>query len=84
MDSSGIERRLYIGQLTSEACGEVRFGSWLCENAKTFERVRTCYSSKTVLVLKPASDFCLDDALKSVILVALRSFAFLHSQGHER
>ena len=28
---------------------EVRFGSWLCENAKTLNGDRRSYSSKTVL-----------------------------------
>jgi hypothetical protein len=63
---------------------DVRFGSWLCENAKTLERDRRSYSSKTVLALKLANAFNLDDELKNVILVVFRSFAFLHSQGHKR
>jgi hypothetical protein len=61
-----------------------RFGSWLCENAKTLERDRRSYSSKTVLALKLANAFNLDDELTNVILVVFRSFAFLHSQGHKR
>src|SRR5215467_11776303 len=59
-------------------------GSWPCENAKTLERDRRSYSSKTVLALKLASAFNLEDELKNVILVASRSLAFLHSQGQKR
>src|SRR5262249_11895910 len=62
----------------------VAYGSWLCENAKTLERDRTSYSSKTDLALKLASNFNLDDELKNAILAVFRSFAFLHSQGQTR
>jgi hypothetical protein len=34
-----------------------RFGSWLCEKAKTLNRDRRSYSSKTVLVAHRASGF---------------------------
>ena len=61
-------------------CGYVSVGSWVCENAETFERDRRSYSSKADSALKLASAF-LDDQLKNVILVVFRSFAFLHSQG---
>jgi hypothetical protein len=44
--------------------GEVRFGSWLCENAKTLNRDRRSYSSKTVLVAQRASGFNLEIELK--------------------
>jgi len=61
----------------------VRFGSWLCENAKTLDRDRRSYSSKTALGLQFASAFNLEIKLENVILVAFRLFAFLHSQGHK-
>jgi hypothetical protein len=59
---------------------DVCCGSWLCENTKTLERDRKSYSSETVLTLKLASAFNLDDELKNVILVVFQSFAFLHSE----
>jgi hypothetical protein len=65
-------------------CRSVRFGSWLCENAKTLDGNRRSYASKTVLVLKLESALNSKDELKNVILAAFRSFAFLHSQGHSR
>jgi hypothetical protein len=46
------------------------------------EFARRTYSSETVLALKLASVFNLDDELKNVISVVFRPFAFLHSQGH--
>jgi hypothetical protein len=61
-----------------------RNGSWLCENAKTLNRDRRSYSSKTALGLQFASAFNLEIKLENVILVAFRLFAFLHSQGHHR
>lgn len=48
------------------------------------ERDRRSHSSKTIVALKLATAFNLDDELKNVILVVFRSFAFLHSQGHSR
>jgi hypothetical protein len=39
---------------------------------------------RLVLALKLASALNLKNELKNVILASLRSFAFLHSQGHER
>ena len=65
------------------ATPKVRNGSWLSENAETLEHDRRSYSSKIVLALKLASALNLDDKLKNEILVALRSFAFLHSQGQK-
>ena len=59
----------------------VRSGSWLCENAKTLNRDRRNYSSKTTLVAQLASEFNLEVELKNIILVAFRFFEFLHSQG---
>jgi hypothetical protein len=59
-------------------------GSWLCENAKTLNRDRRSYSSKTALGLQFASAFNLEIKLENVILVAFRLFAFLHSQGQTR
>jgi hypothetical protein len=62
----------------------VRFGSWLCENARTLGGDRTSYSFKTVLAVKLASALNLENyELQNVILAEFRSFAFLHSQGHK-
>jgi hypothetical protein len=58
------------------------FGSWLCENAKSHNGGRRSYSSETALGFQLASVFNLKSELKNFILVALRSSAFLHSQGH--
>ena len=63
---------------------DVRFGSWLCKNAKTLNRDRRNYSSKTALVAQLASEFNLEVELKNIILVAFRFFEFLHSQGQTR
>jgi hypothetical protein len=46
----------------------VWFGSWLCENARTLDGDRRSYSFKTVLVVKLASAFNLENELKNVIL----------------
>jgi hypothetical protein len=62
----------------------VRLGSWLCENAKTLNRDRRSYSSKTVLVAQQASGFNLEIELKNIILRRVSIFEFLHSQGHFR
>jgi hypothetical protein len=62
----------------------VRLGSWLCENAKTLNRDRRSYSSKTALGLQFASAFNLEIKLEDVILVAFRLFAFSHSQGQKQ
>jgi hypothetical protein len=59
-------------------------GSWLCENAKTPNRDRRSYSSKTVLVAQQASGFNLEIELKNIILRRVSIFEFLHSQGHQR
>jgi hypothetical protein len=59
----------------------VCFGSWLCENAKTLNRDRRSYSSKTVLALKLAGVLNSENELKNVILATFRFFEFLHSQG---
>ena len=61
----------------------VRFGSWLCENAKTLNRDRRSYSSKTVLVAQRASGFNLEIELKNIILRRVSIFEFLHSQGQK-
>jgi hypothetical protein len=63
---------------------DVRFGSWLCKNAKTLSRDRGSYSSKTASVAQPASEFNLEVELKNIILVAFRFFEFLHSEGHQQ
>jgi hypothetical protein len=60
----------------------VRVGSWLCENAKTLNRDRRSYSSKTVLVAQQASGFNLEIELKNIILRRVSIFEFLHNQGH--
>jgi hypothetical protein len=66
----------------SLALTDVRYGSWLCKNAKTLNRDRRSCSSKTALVVQLASEFNLEVELKNIILVAFRFFQFLHSQGH--
>src|SRR6476660_10092116 len=63
---------------------DVGFGSWLCENAKTLNRDRRSYSSRTVLVAQRASGFNLEIELKNIILCRVSVFEFLHSQGHQR
>jgi hypothetical protein len=60
-----------------------RFGSWLCENAKTLNRDRRSYSSKTVSVAQRASGFNLEIELKNIILRRVSIFEFLHSQGQK-
>ncbi|MEH2539447.1 MULTISPECIES: hypothetical protein [unclassified Bradyrhizobium] len=62
----------------------IRFGPWLCENAKTLNRDRRSYSSKTALGLQFESAFNLEIELKNAILVTFRLFAFLHSQGQKQ
>jgi hypothetical protein len=59
-------------------------GSWLCENAKTLNRDRRSYSSKTVLVAQRASGFDLEIELKNIILRRVSIFEFLHSQGQKQ
>jgi hypothetical protein len=56
----------------------VGLGSWLCENAKTLNRDRRSYSSKTVLVAQRASGFNLEIELKNIILRRVSIFEFLH------
>jgi hypothetical protein len=46
------------------------------KNAKTLERDRRSYPSKTVLWPKRASAFNIDDELKNVILVVFRKRCF--------
>ena len=60
---------------------DVSFGSWLCENAKTLNRDRRSYSSKTVLVAQRASGFNLEIELKNIILRRVSIFEFSRSQG---
>jgi hypothetical protein len=62
----------------------VSYGSWLCENAKLLDDDRRSYSSKTALGHQLAIAFNFKIELKNVILVAFRTFAFLHSQGQSR
>src|SRR6476620_7225604 len=45
-----------------------RYGSWLCENARTLNRDRRSYSSKTVSVARQASGYNLEIELKNIIL----------------
>src|SRR5258707_15650057 len=59
-------------------------GSRLCKNAKTLNRDRRNYSSKTALVAQLASEFNLEVELKNIVLVAFRFYEFLHSQGQSR
>ena len=73
----GIFKLRQFGQ----GAGNVRYGSWLCENAKTLNRDRRSYSSKTVLVAQRASGFNLEIELKNIILRRVSIFEFLHSQG---
>jgi hypothetical protein len=61
-----------------------RFGSRLCENAKTLNRDRTSYSFKTILGAHTASQFNFEIELKNIILVELRVFEFSHSLGQKR
>jgi hypothetical protein len=65
-----------------QAPSHVRFGSRLCENAKTLNRDRRSYSFKTVLVAQRAGGFNLEIELKNIILRRVSIFEFLHSQGH--
>jgi hypothetical protein len=60
-----------------------RFGSRLCENAKTLNRDRTSYSFKTILGAHTASQFNFEIELKNIILVELRVFEFSHSLGQK-
>src|SRR5258705_3866861 len=60
---------------------DVGDGSWLCENAKTLNRDRRSYSSKTFLVAQRASGFNLEIELKNITLRRVSIFEFLHSQG---
>ena len=48
--------------------GCVKTRSWLCKNAKTLNRDRRSYSSKTALVAQRASEFNLEIELKNIIL----------------
>ena len=63
---------------------QVGNGSWPCKNAKTLNRGRRSYSSKTALVALLASKLNLEIELRNIILVAFRFFEFLHSQGKTR
>ena len=67
---------------TKAKAANVRYGSWLCENAKPLNRDRRSYSSKTVLVAQRANGFDLEIELKNIILRRVSIFEFLHSQGH--
>jgi hypothetical protein len=77
-----IEERSF-GMRSLLSTNDVRFGSWLCENAKTLNRDRRSYSSKTVLVAQRASGFNLEIELKNIILRRVSIFEFLHSQGQK-
>jgi hypothetical protein len=75
------------GSRATSACvqsPDVRFGSWLCENAKTLNHDRRSCSSKTVLVAQRASGFNLVIELKNIILRRVSIFEFSHSQGPSR
>ena len=62
---------------------DVCSGSWPCKNAKTLNRDRRSYSSKTDLVAKRATEFNLEIELKNIILRRDSIFEFLHSQGQK-
>ena len=51
----------------------------LCENAKTLNRDRRSYSSKTRLVAQRARGFNLEIELKNIILRRVSIFEFSHS-----
>jgi len=57
---------------------------WPCKNAKTLNRDRRSYSSKTVLVTQRASGFNLEIELKNIIPRCVSIFEFLHSQGQKQ
>ena len=61
------------------AAAHVADGSWLCENARMLDGDRRSYSFKTVLAVKLASAFNLENELKNIVLAVFRSFVFLHS-----
>jgi hypothetical protein len=71
-------------QSFSERSTKVRFWPSLCENAKTLNRERRSYSSKTVLAAQRASGFNLEIELKNIILHRVSIFEFSHSLGHQR
>jgi hypothetical protein len=75
---------LVFGLAKTRPAVHVRFGSWLCENAKTLNRDRRSYLSKTVLVAQRESGFNLKIELKNIILRRVSIFEFSHSQGHFR
>jgi len=76
-------RWIDAGFCASAHTQDVRSGSWLCENAKTLNRDRRSYSSRTVLVAQRASGFNLEIELKNIILCRVSVFEFLHSQGQK-
>jgi len=59
------------------------FGSWLCENAKTLNRNRRSYSSKTALIAQGASGLNLEAGLENIILRCVSIFELLHGQGQK-
>jgi hypothetical protein len=79
-----LHKAVRYAQPSKSVHRNVRFGSWLCENAKTLNRDRRSYSSKTVLVAQRASGFNLEIELKNIILRRVSIFEFLHNQGHSR
>ena len=83
-NKSGVETTPRLAKVADDFRhdGNDRSGSWLCENAKTLNRDRRSYSSKTVLVAQRASGFNLEVELKNIILRRVSIFEFLHSQGH--
>ena len=76
-DHNGTPGRIYLEPRY------FRYGSWLCENAKTLNRDRRTYSSKTVLVAQRASGLDLETELKNIILRRVSIFEFLHGQGQK-
>ena len=65
---SGCRRFRLLSTAAVAQARNVRYGSWLCENAKALNRDRKSYSSKTVLVAERASAFNLEIELKNIIL----------------
>src|SRR5436190_14457767 len=78
-----LHKAVRYAQPSNSVHRNFRFGSWPSENAKTLNRDRRSYSSKTVLVAQQASGFNLEIELKNIILRRVSIFEFLHSQGQK-
>src|ERR1700741_1263283 len=73
--------RLHSYKTSFKFSSHVRFGSWLCENAKALNRNRRSYSSKTVSGIQFENTFDLEIELKNVILVAFSIFCVFTQPG---